>query len=296
MVLAPARVTGLVADVQRFRVDAGPGVRTAVVLKGCPMRCVWCENTHLQQPRPQYRLEPEACRACAEDPACGLFEPAAPTSAPLADCGRCVRCEKICAHDLLKPIGQTWTLSRLLESLERDARLFEGTGGGVTVTGGEPLYQFEFSTALLAESRRRGWHTALATSGQCSTSVFEEALVHCDLVLFDLKETDLDLHWEWTGVALEPIIRNLVRAAVSPAELWVRLPVVPLTNDRDDHWEQVGHLLADLPGPPAVQLMPCRYDGHVRLRDLPQSTPLEPSEDRLAEIAGRLRRHGLEVM
>lgn len=207
--------------------------------------------------------------------------------------GGCVRCAREGLDNFLRLVGRHYSIDEVMQLLERDARLYECSGGGITLGGGEPLYQSVFSIGLLRAARRRGWHTCLETSGQASTSVFEEALDYADLVLFDLKETDLQLHQIWTGVALEPIIRNLVRAAVSGAELRVRLPVVPMANDRDDHWQQVGDLLTDLPGRPPVELMPYR-PGKVRPQGAPEGS-LEPTPARLRQISDILVHHGLEV-
>lgn len=278
--------SALIVEVRRYCLDAGPGVRTSVHLKGCPLRCVWCAQPEKQLLRPEPRLDP------------GRWADDEPIDCPRNDgrdswgedrwaCQACRRCAAESAEPLIETIGRSWRLSQLLQALEPDGWLFGTSGGGLTVAGGEPLYQSHFTLPLLAEARRRGWHTALETSGQAATSVFEEALATVDLLVFDLKETNLELHRQWTGAPLEPIIGNLVRAAVSPAVLWVRLPVVPLANDRDDHWQQAASLLADLPGPPVIQLRPyrTRVDGVTRC----------PSPQRLRRIAALLGDQGLRV-
>ncbi len=279
-------VVGLVADVRRFSVSEGPGVRSTVLLKGCPMRCVWCDRPSYRPLRPGLEVGGEACRSCDE-----------PVEDGLTDDGPCLRCEQA-PQDVMKVVGQRRTAGEVMELLARDHRLYLATGGGMTISGGEPLYQPEFATTLLRAARQRGWHTAIDTSGQVATPLFEEALPLTDLVIFELKETDLQLHQRWTGTQLEPVIRNLVRAAVSQSELWVRLPVVPFANDRDDHWEQAGSLLADLPGPPAVHLMPYYFGktGMVRATDADASGRLVgPTEDRLEQIVAVLEGYGLDV-
>lgn len=280
-----ADVVGLVAEVRRFSVSEGPGVRSAVLLKGCPMRCVWCDRPSYRPLRPGVAVGGETCARCDN-----------PEQTEDGDTV-CVRCEHT-PQDVLKVVGQRRHAGEVIELLARDHQLYLATGGGVTIGGGEPLYQPEFTMALLRAARQRGWHTAIDTSGQVSTPLFEEALPLTDLVIFDLKETDLKLHQRWTGTQLEPVVRNLVRAAVSHCELWVRLPVVPFANDRDDHWEQAGNLLADLPGPPTVHLMPYYFgkDGMVRASDAEATGRLVgPTEERLNEIEAVLAGHGLEV-
>lgn len=278
-------IVGLIAEVRRFSISEGPGVRSTVLLKGCPMRCVWCDRPSIRPLRPGVEFGGDTCRTCDE-----------PDPTDSSD-GPCLRCDGT-TPDVMKVVGQRRSVADVLEMLSLDHRLYLATGGGITISGGEPLYQPEFTMAILRAARQRGWHTAIDTSGQVSTALFEEALPLTDLVIFDLKETDLQLHQRWTGTQLEPVVRNLVRAAVSNCELWVRLPVVPFANDRDDHWEQAGDLLADLPGPPAVYLMPYYFgaDGMVRATEAEATGRLVgPTEERLEQIEARLAVHGLEV-
>ena len=279
-------VAGLVAEVRRFSVGDGPGVRGTVMLKGCPMRCVWCDRPAYRPTRPGLEFGGETCERCEDhDPPTG------------SDADPCMRCEQM-PQDLMRVVGQQRSAADVLQQLAKDHRLYLATGGGVTLSGGEPLYQPDFTMAMLRAAKRRGWHTAIDTSGQVSTTIFEQALPLTDLVIFDLKETDLQLHQRWTGTQLEPVVRNLVRAAVSEADLWVRLPVVPFANDRDDHWEQAGDLIAGLPGPPAVHLMPYYFgtNGMIRAVDADSSGRLVgPSEARLDEITETLEGHGLDV-
>jgi pyruvate formate lyase activating enzyme len=249
------------------------------------MRCVWCDRPSIRPLRPGVQVNGDSCNQCDEQ---------LPHDHVTAD--PCLRCEQ--PQDLLKVIGQQRSASDVVEQLAQDHRLYLATGGGITLSGGEPLYQPTFAKTVLQAAKHRGWHTAIDTSGQVSTAIFEEALPLTDLVIFDLKETDLQLHQRWTGTQLEPVVRNLVRAAVSNSELWVRLPVVPFANDRDDHWEQAGDLLAGLPGPPSVHLMPYYFGGHgmVRAVDADSSGRLVgPSEERLQEIVTTLQGYGLDV-
>ncbi|MCC7494917.1 MAG: glycyl-radical enzyme activating protein [Fimbriimonadaceae bacterium] len=286
--------SALMVHVQRFRVGDGPGIRSTVVLKGCPLRCIWCEKPESRMLRPEVLVNTQSCTDCLRrEPTCHErerehHEAAEVLDAPLAP-------HELCPRRMLRLVGQFRTVGQVMEILQRDAALYQRSGGGITIGGGEPLYQSEFTLELLRAAKQRGWHTAIDTSGHCSVAVFEEALEHTDLVMFSLKETDLQLHRLYTGVSIEPIIRNLVRAAVSNRELWVRLPVVPLANDRDDHWHQVGNLVGDLPGPPTVHLLPYRGDRPVgpQLPAGPQRA--NPSSQRLREIADLLGLYGLDV-
>ncbi len=283
-------VSGLLTGVRRFSVSDGPGVRSTVLMKGCPLVCLWCDHPEVRVPHREAQLRTSTCATCGRCvDSCG--EPL--WDATVDDlCRDCATCASACQRELVRTVGRTCTVAEVVTLLERDQRLYQH-GGGVTIGGGEPLYQHAFCLALLAACRQRGWHTALDTNGQAPLDVFEAGLAACDLVLFDLKESDLALHQRWTGSALEPIVRNLVHAAVSSVDLWVRLPVVPGANDRDDHWAKVGDMLADLPGPPVVELVPHRAIGGGTAA--PSHSAAEPTASRMQQIADELQSHGLTV-
>lgn len=286
-------VSGLLTGVRRFSVSDGPGVRSTVLMKGCPLVCLWCDHPEVRVPHPEAQLRPSTCATCGRCvDSCG--EPLWDLAVVSADdsCRDCATCASACRHELVRTVGRTCSVAEVMSVLERDRRLYQH-GGGVTIGGGEPLYQHAFCLALLAACRQRGWHTALDTNGKAPLDVFEAGLAACDLVLFDLKESDLALHQRWTGSALEPIVRNLVHAAVSSVDLWVRLPVVPGANDRDDHWATVGDMLGDLPGPPVVELVPHRAIGCGSTA--PAQGAAEPSGERMRDIANELASHGLTV-
>ena len=287
----------MILDVERFCVNDGPGVRTRVRLKGCPLRCVWCDEPESQLLQPEVEIDglshdgSDDCIA-----ACRGRVFASPGQLQDTFCSACPLCSEAAGDHLVQTIGRVWSLSEVMDTLQRDRHIFLRSGGGITLAGGEPLYQSEFTLALLRAAKAQGWHTAIDTSGQASTAVFEEALRWVDLVLFDLKETDLELHRAWTGVPLEPIIRNLVRAAVAQCELWVRLPVVPLANDRDDHWHRLGSLLADLPGKPSAHLVPFHYGPTPVGPGEPRpAAMISPAPGRLLAISQILESYGVDV-
>lgn len=253
--------SGLVFNIQRFSVQDGPGIRTTVFLKGCPLRCAWCHNPESQSFQPE------------------LLVP--PCSPP-------------------ETVGRHRSVDELIALAERDRHYYETSGGGLTVSGGEPLAQPHFALALLRAARGCGLHTVLDTCGFAPPDLFAEALALSDLVLFDLKETDPERHRLWTGAPLDPILRNLRLAAEGAVEVWLRLPVVPSLNDRDDHWQGVAEILAGLPRRLPVHLLPYHALGVGKLRSLGRVEPLlegahEPSQACLRQIAGILAAAGSVV-
>lgn len=254
-------IQGMVFNVQRCSLQDGPGIRTTVFLKGCPLRCSWCHNPESQSPLPE-RFIPRA----------GPPE----------------------------VVGRFWSVEEVLSLVERDRGYYENSGGGLTISGGEPLAQPRFACALLRAARHRGLHTALDTSGYAAPAVFAEALALADLVLFDLKETDPEQHALATGVPLEPILNNLRAAADSQVEVWMRLPVVPPLNDRDDHWQRAAAILGGLSRRLPVYLLPYHGLGEGKLRSLGRRQALpagasEPQADRLRQIAVPFASRGLTV-
>lgn len=253
--------SGMIFNVQRFSLDDGPGIRTTVFLKGCPLHCAWCHNPESQSCHPE-------------------------TMVPV--------------HGPSEVTGRRWTVDEVIALVERDRSYYETSGGGMTVSGGEPLAQPKFALELLHAARQRGLHSTVDTSGFAPPQVFQDALAAASLILFDFKETDPVRHRQWTGVPLDPILQNLRLAAVGAAELWLRLPVVPLLNDRDDHWRRAGEILTALPGSFPVYLLPYHALGEGKLRSLGREEPLlrgvhEPPAERLREIASLLAAHGLRV-
>lgn len=301
----PLEPSGLVYDIARVSNGLGPGLRSVVYLKGCPLRCLWCPNPEGQAFRPEVVLFSDRCARCGRcELACDRGRHVVGPTAHLLQgthlCDGCQDCAEICPFDALQPVGKVRTVAEVVALLAEDEDIYEATGGGVTLAGGEPLFQDEFTLALLRAIRERGWHVTLDTNGYAPPLLFADVLGLIDLLVFDLKETNSELHIAWTGVPLEPILDNLEMAAESGVPLWIRCPVVPLLNDRGDHWMRVGTLVSELPGPPRVRLEPHEPAGDPKRTGLGRGAynlgGLEaPTAPRLAEIAEQLSGFGLEV-
>lgn len=237
--------TGVIFDIKEFAVYDGPGIRTTVFFKGCPLRCMWCHNPEGLSFKPQLMVSHAACTHC------GRCVKACPhTDVPCQVCGACVRS---CPQRLRKVCGDTWTAQDLAEKLLRDADGLPSYGG-VTVSGGEPTGQPAFLLELL--ERLSPLHRAMETSGFCAETVFQDALARLDYVLLDIKLADSARHKYYTGVDNAPILRNLALLKDSGKPFRVRIPVIPGVNDDDDNLEQTAKLLEGASNLELVELLP----------------------------------------
>lgn len=242
---------GTIINLTRYCTDDGPGIRTTVFLKGCPLRCAWCHNPESQNPQKEYYVSNEA-------------------------------------------IGQTACTEAILAEVLRDRVFYEISGGGVTVSGGEPLFQPAFTAEILQKCKDSGIHTAIETSGFSSETALNTVFPHCDLVLFDIKETDPEKHLQYTGVPLEPILENLHRLDAMEIPFWLRLPIIPGWNDRKEHFDAVRALVSKLHHCEKIQIMPYHVLGkykYARLdRDYRCADVAEPTKEQKAAWEAMLLR------
>lgn len=265
--------TGRVFNIQRYSLHDGPGIRTTVFIKGCPLRCLWCCNPESQRLEPQILFTHDRCIGC------GACITTCPEGAIRIDedgarriqaekCTLCGLCIEDCYAGALELIGREMTVGEVLAEVEADRPFYDQSGGGMTLSGGEPTVQSQFSLRLLQGSKALDIHTAIETCGYVGWAVWESLLPHLDLILYDLKEIDPERHKCWTGVSNDLVLDNLRRLANSGVSVIVRRPVIPGYNDGMDSIHHLGRFVHDLETVEEIDLLPYHRLGqgkHERL-------------------------------
>ena len=298
-----AMLHGLVFNIQKYSLHDGPGIRTTVFLKGCPLCCAWCHNPEGISPRPELVVVESRCAVCGEcRKACPFAETIGgagvfPTRAePCTLCGACV---EACPTGARQMVGREMTVPEVLADILKDRIFYEDSGGGVTVSGGEPLLQPQFLQGLLGACRARHLHTVLDTTGFGCTEHLLAAAQLADLVLYDLKAVDEDRHRRLTGVSNRSILGNLKALDEAHHNIWIRLPVVPGFNDDEENLRQTAELVAGLRHVTLVDLLPFHRAGLHKFERLGLTHSLDgvdaPSAAQMERAAGLFRAAGLDV-
>lgn len=239
----------IVFNIQRFSTEDGPGIRTTVFFKGCPLSCAWCHNPEGISPSPQLLWYAARCiaardclTACPED---ALELTRTGMRIDRERCTACGDCEEACPAAALEIVGKPWNVEDLVVEVKKDEAFFRNSDGGITLGGGEPMMQADFVTAFLARCKEEGLSTALDTSGIAAWSRYEAVLPHVDLLLVDLKQMDPERHQQITGVKLEPLLENAARLGKADVPVWVRTPIIPGYTDTPENVRAVSRFIAD---------------------------------------------------
>jgi pyruvate formate lyase activating enzyme len=294
---------GIVFDIKRFSIHDGPGIRTTVFFKGCPLHCGWCHNPESQAFGPELLIRDNRCIHC------GACQAACDQAAIIGDgdalitlperCTLCGACVQVCYAEAREIVGRQMTVAKVMAEVERDLTFYDESGGGVTFSGGEPLIQPKFLLALLQACKAKGLHTALDTCGLAPWETLESIRPYVDLFLYDLKLVDEVKHRQFTGVSNAIILTNLRALSQRRHRIVIRVPFVPGINDDRENILQIGTFAASLPHLEGVDLLPyhaAAVDKYERLnRRYELSSTRPPSNESLLEAASLLASFGLRV-
>lgn len=293
-------VTGTVTEIKRYAVFDGPGIRTTVFVKGCPLRCRWCSSPETWSPQPQIYFKLEKCQEC------GNCKDVCPSESiemkkeyriSREKCTLCMECVDVCKTKALSIIGEKFTAEEIFDDIKKDKIFFEKSGGGLTISGGEPLSRPDFVSKIFKLCRENDIHTTLDTSGYGSKKSVEKILSHADLVLLDIKHMDPEKHREYTGVSNEKILENAELMA-NKTQLRISLPLIKDFNDSKENIEKTADFATSI-GVEHIDLEPLHKLGEEKYRMLGMESPYpdfeESSDQEVKKVLEIIKSEGLKT-
>ena len=273
---------GTIFDIMKFAIHDGPGIRTTVFLKGCPLKCLWCHNPESQKREKEISFIPEKCIGCG-----WCFEHCPQHAHIMQDgkhvllrdrCERCGVCAEKCYAKAIEVIGREVTVEEVLTEVLKDKPFYDNSGGGMTVSGGEPMMQFEFTAALLRAAKDAGLHTCLDTSGFAPIDNYLKLLDLVDIFLYDIKDTDPERHKKTTGVPLPPVLDNLKKLDAAGGRTILRCPLIPGINADDKHLQGIAEIANSLTHLLEITLHPYHPLGKSKSERIGGQYPLPDTE------------------
>ena len=293
--------SGIVFDIKRYTLHDGPGIRVSVHLKGCPLSCWWCHNPESQSFAPQLLFRPDRCIGCSmclNSCPNGAILPTIETDYNM--CKGSGKCADACPSGAREICGHEATIDEIMETVRKEQIFFEQSGGGVTISGGEPLVQFDFTMALLEECKKREISTAIDTCGFVDSQNLIDAIPVTDIFLYDIKHMDPGKHKKYTGVDNEVIKSNLVKLGESGARIFARVPFVPGVNTDEDNIRATGEFVSRVKGVELVCLLPYHTAAEDKHRRWGMEFKLRgvhpPTENMLASSAAIIESFGIPAV
>ena len=260
---------GLIFNIQRYSLHDGPGIRTTVFMKGCPLNCRWCSNPESIKPYLQIMindLKCIRCGKCVEVCLPGAITVDGKRKINRSKCNLCLKCTEDCPTGSIRLVGQSVTVDEVMSEVKKDKMFYQNSGGGVTISGGEPLFQWKFVYSLLKECKREELHTALDTSGYADWEVLENILRYVNLVLYDIKHMDSPSHKWGTGRENSLILEN-ARLTAQRVRTWLRVPLIPGYNDSEAHIRDLAHFAKEI-GVEKISILPYHEWGKSKYKQL----------------------------
>jgi len=295
---------GMIVKVQRFSTQDGPGIRTTVFLKGCPLSCLWCSNPETQSMEVQLEYDwnrcDDDCIECIN--VCIRGALARRGKRVIIHREKCIRdgaCTRICHKKALMLVGVEMTVAQVMTEILKDKPFYARSGGGVTISGGEPLNQARFTLELAKSCNQSGISTVLDTCGFCTWKALEKALAYFDMVYFDLKHMDSLEHRRLTGVDNSLILDNCCRLSAKGVPMFLRMPLIPGLNDKDENLSQLIHFVRKLPSYEELHLLPYHRIGKIKYEMLGLEYCLsdlqQPKKETVLRVAQFLMQAGIKV-
>lgn len=286
---------GVLFNIQRYSLHDGPGIRTIPFFKGCPLSCKWCSNPESQRPQPELIFKKSDCIRCGKCIEACKQQALSVSNAFFIDRERCIQCGKctqVCPTQALEMKGKRMTVADVMRELQKEENLYRRSGGGITLSGGEPLAQPDFARELLKACKEKGWHTAIETTGFTTPEVIADVFPYVDLALTDIKAINPAVHLANTGIENSQILENLLRISFLTKTI-VRIPVIPGVNDNPEEIHNIGEFTRLMSNVDTLHLLPYHSFGENKYALLGRIYPMGEA-DSIAESKMELLKRDVE--
>ncbi|MDE8731537.1 glycyl-radical enzyme activating protein [Eubacteriales bacterium DFI.9.88] len=276
---------GVIFNIQRFSIHDGEGIRTIVFMKGCPLKCIWCCNPESQNIEPEVLFLRDKCIGCMH---CVQICPLEAMEIDRKSCRQCGSCARVCPSSAKRLSGRYVTVDEMVKEVEKDRVFYRNSGGGITVSGGEPMMQPEFVAELLRKCHIHDIHTAIETSGFAETEAFLSVIEHVDEVFFDLKHMNSDKHKVLTGVSNEQILKNAAKLPELGKKVTFRIPLIPDCNDEEENIRKTGEFVSALTNENVyIEILPYHRLGEMKFEWLDKIYDLKETKEPPKEQVAR---------